>query len=164
MSFDHHSSRLNTARRLAPVIVRTPFKRPLSAYHPPFANKDTISIVYNGPSVFVILLCYCHLLALVCPLFSFVEIECRQDVNQIENYFQILCLTDRREVPQLFIDRKHIGGPKEILLLHRTGDLEKILQRIADEDEEFQIINMQTKEKVINTSEETKRNEQISFT
>lgn len=67
-------------------------------------------------------------------------------------------------MPQLFIDRKHIGGPKEILLLHRTGDLEKILQRIADEDEEFQIINMQTKEKDINTTEETKGNEQISFT
>jgi hypothetical protein len=26
------------------------------------------------------------------------EIECRQDCNQIENYFQIICLTDRREV------------------------------------------------------------------
>ncbi|CAE1256588.1 unnamed protein product [Acanthosepion pharaonis] len=99
MSFDHHSSRLNTAHSLhlsallqlpappAPfqrscssqfllhsqrscsfhlttfiqcpstssaVIVRTPFKRPLSAYHPPFANKDTISIVHNGPSVFLV--------------------------------------------------------------------------------------------------------------
>ncbi|CAE1326122.1 unnamed protein product [Acanthosepion pharaonis] len=50
--------------------VRTPFpnKRPLSSSHPPFASKDTISIVYNGPSAFVILLCYCHLLAFVSPI------------------------------------------------------------------------------------------------
>ncbi|CAE1279108.1 unnamed protein product [Acanthosepion pharaonis] len=41
--------------------LRIPFpnKRPLSSFYPPFANKDTISIAYNGPSAFVILLCYC---------------------------------------------------------------------------------------------------------
>lgn len=32
------------------------------------------------------------------PNYETVEIETRQDCNQIENYFQILCLTDRREV------------------------------------------------------------------
>lgn len=32
------------------------------------------------------------------PNYEVVEIECRHDCNQIENYFQILCLTDRREV------------------------------------------------------------------
>lgn len=32
------------------------------------------------------------------PNYEVVEIEARQDCNQIENYFQILCLTDRREV------------------------------------------------------------------
>ena len=30
------------------------------------------------------------------------EIEKRQDVNQIENYFQILCLTDNRAVSETF--------------------------------------------------------------
>lgn len=30
--------------------------------------------------------------------FEVVNVEARQDCNQIENYFQILCLTDRREV------------------------------------------------------------------
>ena len=32
------------------------------------------------------------------PTIEVVNIEARQDCNQIENYFQILCLTDRREV------------------------------------------------------------------
>lgn len=35
---------------------------------------------------------------LMFPNYEVVEIEARQDCNQIENYFQILCLTDRREV------------------------------------------------------------------
>ena len=32
------------------------------------------------------------------PTFEVINIETRQDCNQIENYFQIKCLTDRREV------------------------------------------------------------------
>ena len=32
------------------------------------------------------------------PTVEIINIEARQDCNQIENYFQILCLTDRREV------------------------------------------------------------------
>ncbi|CAE1256931.1 unnamed protein product [Acanthosepion pharaonis] len=37
----------------ASLHFRIPFpnKRPLSSFYPPFANKDTISIVYNRPSV-----------------------------------------------------------------------------------------------------------------
>ena len=31
-------------------------------------------------------------------VYESVEIECRQDVTQIENYFQVLCLTDSRSV------------------------------------------------------------------
>ncbi|CAE1170721.1 unnamed protein product [Acanthosepion pharaonis] len=68
-------------RQLTPAASSTPpahpcgplltsrylFQHPLTI-HPPFANKDTISIVYNGPSAFVILLCYCHLLAFVSPI------------------------------------------------------------------------------------------------
>ena len=36
------------------------------------------------------------------PNYEVVEIERRYDCNQIENYFQILCLTDRREVNFFF--------------------------------------------------------------
>ncbi|KAH3794743.1 hypothetical protein DPMN_148281 [Dreissena polymorpha] len=61
------------------------------------------------------------------PNYEVVEIESRQDCNQIENYFQILCLTDRRDVPQLFLDGKYVGGEKEIHLLHKSGDLGKML-------------------------------------
>ncbi|KAK3593408.1 hypothetical protein CHS0354_021988 [Potamilus streckersoni] len=60
--------------------------------------------------------------------FEVVEIEKRQDVNQIEDYFMILCLSDRREVPQLFVDGKYVGGEKEILLMHESGQLKKVLQ------------------------------------
>ncbi|XP_060564169.1 uncharacterized protein LOC132723463 [Ruditapes philippinarum] len=61
------------------------------------------------------------------PNYEVVEIEARQDCNQIENYFQILCLTDRREVPQLFMDGKYVGGEKEITRMHANGDLGKKL-------------------------------------
>ena len=37
------------------------------------------------------------------PKYEVVEIENRQDCNQIENYFQILCLTDRRDVRTFFL-------------------------------------------------------------
>nr|KAG5706451.1 hypothetical protein BaRGS_032844 [Batillaria attramentaria] len=57
------------------------------------------------------------------------EIEARQDVNQIENYFQILCLTDSRAVPQLFVDGKYVGGYEKILRMHASGELREILQR-----------------------------------
>ena len=39
-------------------------------------------------------------------IYEFVEIEKRQDVNQIENYFQILCLTDNRAVSILITSMK----------------------------------------------------------
>ncbi|OWF37483.1 glutaredoxin-C8-like [Mizuhopecten yessoensis] len=59
--------------------------------------------------------------------YEVVEIENRQDCNQIEDYFQIICLTDRREVPQLFVRGKYIGGEQEIRRLHESGNLGKIL-------------------------------------
>ncbi|WAR30700.1 GLRX1-like protein [Mya arenaria] len=61
------------------------------------------------------------------PSYEVVEIEARQDCNQIENYFQVLCLTDRREVPQLFIGGKYVGGEKEIHLLQESGELKNLL-------------------------------------
>jgi len=60
--------------------------------------------------------------------YEVVEIEARQDSVQIENYFQILCLTDSRAVPQLFVGGKYIGGEKELALLQKSGELKKILE------------------------------------
>ena len=39
-------------------------------------------------------------------IYEFVEIDKRQDVNQIENYFQIICLTDNRTVSILITSKK----------------------------------------------------------
>ncbi|XP_076451426.1 glutaredoxin-1-like [Babylonia areolata] len=61
-------------------------------------------------------------------IYEYVEIEKRQDVNQIENYFQILCLTDNRAVPQLFVDKRYIGGHEEIMRMHNNGTLKTVLQ------------------------------------
>ncbi|KAK3087248.1 hypothetical protein FSP39_003557 [Pinctada imbricata] len=56
-----------------------------------------------------------------------VEIETRQDCTQIENYFQILCSTDARAVPQLFIGGRYVGGEKEIPRLHEAGKLGRMI-------------------------------------
>ncbi|XP_076091126.1 uncharacterized protein LOC143063077 [Mytilus galloprovincialis] len=60
-------------------------------------------------------------------IYEVVEIEKRQDCTQIENYFQVLCLSDTREVPQLFIDGKYIGGWREIPQLHKSGKLAEMV-------------------------------------
>ncbi|CAL1531430.1 unnamed protein product [Lymnaea stagnalis] len=60
--------------------------------------------------------------------YEVVEIEKRQDCVQIENYFQVLCLTDSRTVPRLFVEGHYIGGEKEITLLQKSGELKKILK------------------------------------
>ncbi|KAK7093910.1 hypothetical protein V1264_007592 [Littorina saxatilis] len=60
-------------------------------------------------------------------VYEFVDIEKRQDVNQIENYFQILCLTDNRAVPQLFVDGKYIGGHEELMRMYHNGKLKDLL-------------------------------------
>lgn len=41
--------------------------------------------------------------------YEVVEIENRQDCNQIENYFQIICLTDRRAVCIMHVWRDDCG-------------------------------------------------------
>lgn len=60
-------------------------------------------------------------------IYEVVEIEKRQDCTQIENYFQILCLSDTREVPQLFIEGKYIGGWREIPRLYNSGELASLV-------------------------------------
>ncbi|XP_062604524.1 glutaredoxin-1-like [Saccostrea cucullata] len=58
----------------------------------------------------------------------YVDIESRQDCTQLENYLQILCQTDARSVPQLFIGTKYIGGEKELILMHESGKLKKVFE------------------------------------
>ncbi|GAB1607061.1 glutaredoxin-C8-like [Argonauta hians] len=60
--------------------------------------------------------------------YEVVYIDKRQDIVQIQNYFQVLCLTDRREVPQLFIKGRYFGGAKEIFYWKEKG---KLLVRIG---------------------------------
>ncbi|XP_071096525.1 uncharacterized protein [Haliotis cracherodii] len=60
--------------------------------------------------------------------YEVVEIEKRQDCNQIENYLLILCLTDSRAVPQLFVNGKYVGGFKEITRFHESGRLKNLLK------------------------------------
>ncbi|KAK2150624.1 hypothetical protein LSH36_398g02027 [Paralvinella palmiformis] len=55
------------------------------------------------------------------------DIDSRQDCTQLENYLQVLCLTDTRSVPQLFVRGKYIGGEKEIPRYHESGELKRIL-------------------------------------
>ncbi|GFO47270.1 glutaredoxin-like [Plakobranchus ocellatus] len=62
--------------------------------------------------------------------YEVIEIEKRQDCTQIENYFQILCLTDSRAVPQLFINGRYVGGEKELHMLQRSGELAKMIEEV----------------------------------
>jgi len=62
-------------------------------------------------------------------VYEFVDIEKRQDVNQIENYFQVLCLTDNRAVPQLFVNQRYVGGHEELMRMHHNGKLKAVLQK-----------------------------------
>lgn len=49
---------------------------------------------------------------------EYVEIECRQDCSKIENYLQILCLTDNREVcSQLYEFVKNINSAMHDILI-----------------------------------------------
>jgi len=59
--------------------------------------------------------------------YEIVNIEARQDCTQIENYFQTICLTDARAVPQLFVEGKYLGGEFEITRTHESGALKEKL-------------------------------------
>ncbi|XP_067931064.1 uncharacterized protein [Watersipora subatra] len=52
-----------------------------------------------------------------------VNIEKRQDVNQIEDYFMMFCLSERRELPQLWAGGKYVGNESKINHLHKDGQL-----------------------------------------
>ncbi|KAF7257829.1 hypothetical protein EG68_04691 [Paragonimus skrjabini miyazakii] len=55
-------------------------------------------------------------------------IESRKDCGVIETYLWHKIIYRNRQVPHLFVDGSHIGGTKEILLLHESGKLENILR------------------------------------
>ncbi|CAD5119186.1 unnamed protein product [Dimorphilus gyrociliatus] len=59
--------------------------------------------------------------------FEVLNIDSRQDCSKIEDYFQVLCLTDRRNVPRLFIDGNHIGDLEVIRRMHEDNRLRETL-------------------------------------
>ncbi|KER31147.1 glutaredoxin [Opisthorchis viverrini] len=55
-------------------------------------------------------------------------IESRKDCGVIETYLWHKLIYRNRQVPHLFVDGSHVGGAKEIQLLHDSGKLGPILQ------------------------------------
>ena len=55
------------------------------------------------------------------------EVRIDLDPQQRE---QMVALTGRRTVPQIFIGETHVGGCDELVALDRSGGLEPLLQRV----------------------------------
>ena len=55
------------------------------------------------------------------------EVRIDLDPQQRE---QMMALTGRRTVPQIFIGETHVGGCDELVALDRSGGLEPLLQRV----------------------------------
>ncbi|PAA79528.1 hypothetical protein BOX15_Mlig001738g7, partial [Macrostomum lignano] len=62
-------------------------------------------------------------------VFETVNIEARTDCSQLEDYLLTKTLFDRREVPHLFVDGRHIGGEFEIKRFHESGELKEIFRK-----------------------------------
>ena len=54
--------------------------------------------------------------------------EVRIDLDPIQRE-QMMALTGRRTVPQIFIGDSHVGGCDDLVALDRSGGLEPLLQR-----------------------------------
>ena len=54
--------------------------------------------------------------------------EVRIDLDPIQRE-QMMALTGRRTVPQIFIGDSHVGGCDDLMALDRSGGLEPLLQR-----------------------------------
>ena len=54
--------------------------------------------------------------------------EVRIDLDPIQRE-QMMALTGRRTVPQIFIGDTHVGGCDDLMALDRSGGLEPLLQR-----------------------------------
>ncbi|KAA3671169.1 glutaredoxin 3 [Paragonimus westermani] len=61
-------------------------------------------------------------------------IESRKDCGVIETYLWHKMIYQNRQVPHLFVDGSHIGGAKEVRLLHESGKLENILRNAGRKD------------------------------
>ena len=59
-----------------------------------------------------------------------VEYQVR-DTSIGKNAEEMVTRTGRRGIPQIFINRQHIGGYSELLALDQSGDLDSMLQGIA---------------------------------
>ncbi|CAF2510230.1 unnamed protein product [Rotaria sp. Silwood2] len=59
--------------------------------------------------------------------YEWINIEKRQDCKQIENYFRILCFTDRRQTPYIFIDQLYFGSLFELNICLKNDSLKQIL-------------------------------------
>ena len=55
------------------------------------------------------------------------EVRIDLDPQQRE---QMVALTGRRTVPQIFIGETHVGGCDDLVALDRSGGLEPLLQRV----------------------------------
>ena len=55
------------------------------------------------------------------------EVRIDLDPQQRE---QMMALTGRRTVPQIFIGETHVGGCDDLIALDRSGGLEPLLQRV----------------------------------
>ena len=55
------------------------------------------------------------------------EVRIDLDPQQRE---QMMALTGRRTVPQIFIGETHVGGCDDLVALDRSGGLEPLLQRV----------------------------------
>lgn len=54
------------------------------------------------------------------------EIDVEHDLNQMREMIE---KTQRRTVPQIFIDGQHIGGYDELAEFEKTGKLKKLLEQ-----------------------------------
>lgn len=56
--------------------------------------------------------------------YSYTEVMVDQDQDALENMIKI---TNRRTVPQIFFGQYHIGGFDDLVVIEQSGELEKIV-------------------------------------
>ncbi|KAM8914307.1 glutaredoxin-1 [Spinachia spinachia] len=61
--------------------------------------------------------------------FECIDISGRADLDNLQEYFREL--TGARTVPRVFIGEECVGGGNDVAALHKSGELEKMLQSIG---------------------------------
>jgi glutaredoxin 3 len=56
---------------------------------------------------------------------AYSEINVEEDAKSRE---EMIARSNRRSVPQIFLDDKHIGGYDELYALERSGELDRLIQ------------------------------------